>query len=182
MQRRNIINPSHLNIIVNRLCRQLIENHGDFQHSVLIGMQPRGVFLARRIQHLLENILNKKVPLGILDTTFYRDDFKRRELQAPYIMDIPFSVEEKKVILIDDVLYTGRTVRAAMDALIDFGRPSCVELMVLIDRIYSRELPVEAHYVGKKVNSLHTEKVWVELVENDFETDNVWLIDKKAKT
>ncbi|MFQ3575343.1 MAG: bifunctional pyr operon transcriptional regulator/uracil phosphoribosyltransferase PyrR [Cytophagales bacterium] len=182
MQRRNIINSPHLHIIVNRLCRQLIENHGEFENTVLIGMQPRGVFLAKKIQKLLHDILLKKVPLGILDTTFYRDDFKRRELQKPYSMDIPFSVEGKKVILIDDVLYTGRTVRAAMDALIDFGRPSCVELMVLIDRIYSRELPVEAHYIGKKVNSLHSEKVWVELSENDFDSDNVWLIEKTPKT
>jgi pyrimidine operon attenuation protein/uracil phosphoribosyltransferase len=179
MQKRNIISHSYLQIIIQRLCRQLIENHDDFSNTVLIGLQPRGVFLAKRIRQILSDLLQKNIQLGILDITFYRDDFKRRELQAPHHMEMPFSVEGKKVVLIDDVLYTGRTVRAAMDAILDFGRPSCVELMVLIDRIYSRELPIEAHYVGKKVNSMHSEKVLVELIENNFAEDNVWLIDKK---
>ena len=180
MQKRLLLNSNHLKITISRLCHQLLENHNDFSDSVILGMQPRGIFLAERIQTELQDILGKEVNLGYLDTTFYRDDFRRGDdPKTASETKVPFIVEGKKVILIDDVLYTGRTVRAALDALIAFGRPSKVELLILIDRIHSRDLPVEANYVGKKVNTIHTQKVLVELKEQNNKKDNIWLIDKE---
>ncbi len=179
MQKRNIINNELLQIIINRLCQQLIENHDDFTNSVILGLQPRGVFLADRIQKTLAVSIGRLIPIGQLDITFHRDDYKRREITPAHTMHVPFIIEGKNVILVDDVLWTGRTVRAAMEAMMAFGRPQKVELLVLIDRKYSRELPIEPDYTGKKVNSLHSEKVLVELKEQGAKDDNVWLIKKK---
>jgi pyrimidine operon attenuation protein / uracil phosphoribosyltransferase len=180
MPKRIIIDSRLLNITIERLSHQLVENHDDFSNSVIMGIQPRGVFLAERIAKKLEDILGKKVPLGYLDVTFFRDDFRRKDapLKANATL-VPFQIEDKKVILVDDVLYTGRTVRAAMDAMTAFGRPSQVELLVLVDRRYSRDLPIHADYIGKKVNCLESEKILVELVESGKEKDNIWLINKK---
>ncbi len=180
MQKRNIIDSQLLQITVKRLCQQLIENHDDFSNSVILGLQPRGVFLAERIQKELKSLIKKDVPLGKLDISFYRDDYRRREVTAgAFEMNVPFIIEGKKVILVDDVLYTGRTVRSAMEAMIAFGRPSKVELLVLINRKYTRELPIFADYIGKSVTSLNTEKVIVELKEQGAKDDNVWLSKKK---
>ena len=180
MQKRLLLNSQHLKITISRLCHQLIENHDDFSHSVILGMQPKGIFLAERIKSELEKITGNPIQLGYLDTTFYRDDFRRRnEVITANETKVPFIIEDKKVILIDDVLYTGRTVRAAMDALIAYGRPAKVELLILIDRIHSRDIPVEANYVGKKVNTIQSQKVLVELKEQNKKTDNIWLIDKE---
>ena len=120
--------------------------------------------------------------MGMLDATFYRDDFRRRDkpLEAS-ATSIEFSIEDKKVILIDDVLFTGRTVRSAMDAMIDFGRPEKIELLVLIDRMYSRQVPVEANYVGRKVNTVESQKVLVELKEQGSKEDKIWLVHKQIK-
>lgn len=179
MQRRLLLNQERLKITIARLCQQLIENHGDFSDSVILGMQPKGIFLAERIAASLKEELSIEIPLGYLDTTFYRDDFRRRDAPLkPNETKVPFIIEEKKVILIDDVLYTGRSVRAALDAMIAFGRPEKVELLVLIDRMYSRDIPVEASYVGKKVNTNYNEKVLVELVEQKG-ADEIWLINKE---
>jgi pyrimidine operon attenuation protein/uracil phosphoribosyltransferase len=138
------------------------------------------VFLAERITHKLKEILKKDIKLGYLDVTFYRDDFRKKD--TPLIASetkVPFLIEDKKVILVDDVLYTGRTVRAAMDAMISFGRPSKVELLVLVDRRYSRDLPIQPNYKGIQVNCLESEKVWVDLKEQEgIENDNIWLITK----
>ena len=177
MSRRHLLDSRLLDITIWRLCEELIEHHDDFQHSVLLGLQPRGIYLAQRIQKKLQELLKKEVQLGLLDTTFHRDDFRRREapLKAQET-NVPFLLEEKTVILIDDVLYTGRTVRAALDAMTTFGRPDKVELLVLIDRLYSRDIPVSANYVGKKVNTLQSQKVQVELSEQGGE-DNIWLIN-----
>ncbi len=177
MSRRHLLDSRLLDITIWRLCEELIEHHDDFQHSVLLGLQPRGIYLAQRIQKKLQELLKKEVQLGLLDTTFHRDDFRRREapLKAQET-NVPFLLEEKRVILIDDVLYTGRTVRAALDAMTTFGRPDKVELLVLIDRLYSRDIPVSANYVGKKVNTLQSQKVQVELSEQGGE-DNIWLIN-----
>jgi pyrimidine operon attenuation protein/uracil phosphoribosyltransferase len=178
MPKRNIIDNKHLQITLDRICQQLIENHDDFQDTVIIGLQPKGIFLAERIRKKLFGFLQKEVPLGYLDTTFFRDDFRRNE--APLKANttkIPFLVEDKKVILIDDVLYTGRTVRSSLDALIAFGRPAKVELLTLINRKYSRDLPIQPNYVGMEVNCLESEKVLVELCEQQgVEEDNIWLI------
>jgi pyrimidine operon attenuation protein/uracil phosphoribosyltransferase len=177
MQKLNILDKQLLTITINRLCQQLIENHQDFENTVILGIQPRGVFLATRIQKQLTLQIGKEIPLGKLDITFYRDDFKRREVMASsYAMDVPFIIENKKVILIDDVLYTGRTIKSAMEAMTAFGRPAKVELLVLINRKYSRELPIFADYIGKSVNSLVSEKVVVQFQEQGGKEDNVWLL------
>ena len=166
---KSILNKHQLDITINRLCRQLIENHNSFNNTVLIGLQPRGVFLANRIEQCLKQLNNDyNIESGQLDITFYRDDFRRRStpLKASKT-DINISLEQKKVVLIDDVLYTGRTVRAALDALHDFGRPSSVELLVLIDRRLSRHVPIQPDYVGHRVDVVEEEKVSVEWGSNE---------------
>jgi pyrimidine operon attenuation protein/uracil phosphoribosyltransferase len=183
MQKRLLLDETLLSITINRLCQQLIENHEDFSNSVLIGLQPRGVFLARKIKQQLEVLLNKEIPLGLLDITFFRDDFRRKKtpLEANET-NIPFIIEDKKVILIDDVLFTGRSVRAAMDAMTAYGRPTIVELMVLIDRKYTRDLPIQPDYIGKSVNSLLTERIIVNLKGHDgAENDSVWVLNTVEK-
>ena len=178
MQEKEIINSELLSIIIRRLCHQLIENHEDFENSVIIGVQVRGAYLARRIQSTLKEITGKEVPVGALDITFYRDDFRRREspLKANQTK-VPFLIEGKKVILIDDVLFTGRSVRAAMDAMAAYGRPLTVELLVMIDRKYTRDLPIQADYIGVTVNTQLSQKVVVSLSESEFiDQDSVVLI------
>lgn len=177
MEKRLILDTDLLQITINRLVEELIENHKDFKDTLLIGLQPRGIFLAQRIQKRLNERLNKELPVGYLDTTFYRDDFRRRDtpLQAN-ATKIPFIIEDKKVILIDDVLFTGRTVRAAMDAMIAFGRPRLVELLTFIDRKYTRDLPIQPDYVGKKVNTIKTQRVLVEWTDQGAESDQIWLV------
>lgn len=178
MQKKLILDSDLLNVTISRLCQQLIENHQDFAETVIIGLQPRGVLLAEIIHQKLEKILKKTVPLGLLDTTFHRDDYRRREIPVKATETrIPFVIEAKKVVLVDDVLFTGRTVRAAMDAMISFGRPAKVELLVLIDRKYNRDLPIAPDYVGKIVNTLASQKVLVELEEKGT-NNKIWLINK----
>jgi len=164
MGEKILFNHKELDLSVNRLCWQLIENHCDFSDTVLVGMQPRGYKFAQKIHSkLLELTSIKEISLGSLDITFFRDDFRRREEPiAPNQTDINFLVEGKNVIFIDDVLYTGRSIRAGMDAINSFGRPKQIELLVLIDRRFSRELPIEPNYVGKTVDAIDSEKVVVE--------------------
>lgn len=164
MSEKIVFNHTELDLSVNRLCWQLIENHSDFSNTVLIGMQPRGYQLAQKIQSkLIELSSVSDISLGSLDITFFRDDFRRREAPiSPNQTDIDFLVEDKKVVFIDDVLYTGRSIRAGMDAINSFGRPKQIELLVLIDRRFSRELPIEPNYVGMTVDAIDTEKVVVE--------------------
>jgi len=165
---RLILDSKKLQLTIKRLCYQLIENHHDFSGSVILGLQPRGIYMAERIHQELEQILKKKVLLGRLDVTFFRDDFRRRDNPLiPNATKIDFTIENKKVILIDDVLYTGRTIRSGLDAMLAYGRPQNVELMVLVDRRYSRHLPVEANYVGTQVDSISEERVKVEWKEID---------------
>ena len=164
MSEKIVFNHAELDLSVNRLCWQLIENHSDFSDTVLIGMQPRGYQLAQKIHsRLIELSSVSNISLGSLDITFFRDDFRRREAPiSPNQTDIDFLVEGKKVVFIDDVLYTGRSIRAGMDAINSFGRPKQIELLVLIDRRFSRELPIEPNYVGMTVDAIDTEKVVVE--------------------
>jgi len=163
MSKREIIDARELNIALNRLCCKLIENHGDFSNSILIGMQPRGVQVLERIVKLLESTYNVEgVRTGVLDITFYRDDFRRRpgHLQ-PNKTRIDHLVEDQKVVFIDDVLYTGRSIRAAMDAILSFGRPAKMELLTLIDRRFSRDLPIQPDYKGRQVDSIASQRVEV---------------------
>ena len=172
MSKREIIDSRELNIALNRLCCKLIENHGDFSNSILIGLQPRGAQVLQRIVQLLENEYKVEgIRTGLLDITFYRDDFRRREghLQ-PNKTKIDFLVEDQKVVFIDDVLYTGRSVRAAMDAILSFGRPSKMELLTIIDRRLSRDLPIQPDYKGRQVDSIESQRVevlWEEINGRD---------------
>jgi len=176
---RLILSEKQMGITIQRMCHQLVENHDDFSNSCIIGLQPRGIFLSKRIvQHLQKWNPKHKLLHGALDITFYRDDYRRSEkLLVPSRTDIDFVVEGKKVILVDDVLFTGRTIRAAMDALLAFGRPEKVELLVLIDRKFSRHLPIEPDYTGDAIDSIDSDKVNVEWKENGKE-DGVWLVSK----
>ncbi len=176
MQKRLLLSSENFDISIRRLCYQLIENHDDFSNSALIGLQPRGIFVAQRIHtHLSQILKTDSLNLGFLDITFYRDDFRKREINSPSATRINFEVENKKIILIDDVLFTGRTIRAGMDALLDLGRPEKIELLTLIDRRYSRHLPISPDYTGIQVDTIASEKVIVQWKEIDGE-DAAWLI------
>lgn len=159
---KTILSNEQLQLTIQRLSHQLIENHYPFTDTVIVGLQPRGVFLADRIVAVIrENYPSLKLHYGKLDITFYRDDV-HKELHVANQTTIDFNIENKNVILIDDVLYTGRTIRAAMDALIDFGRPAKVELLVLIDRRFNRQLPIQPDYTGKAIDSILSQKVTVD--------------------
>jgi pyrimidine operon attenuation protein/uracil phosphoribosyltransferase len=178
MSQKILLTSSEVNIILHRLACQLIEKHLDFTNTVLIGIQPRGIFLADRIASILTNEYNvKHIDLGYLDITFFRDDFRKKDkpLEANQTK-IDFLVEDKKVVFIDDVLYTGRSINAALTALQSFGRPSEVELLVLIDRRFSRHLPIQPDYRGRQVDAINEEKVKVYWNEKNGE-DAVYLTD-----
>ena len=177
MSQKVLLTSKEVNIILNRLACQLIENHLDFSSTVLIGIQPRGTFLAERLKTLLEKEYHiKAIQLGFLDITFFRDDFRSREKQLEANKThIDFLVEDKKVVFIDDVLYTGRSINAALTAIQSFGRPSEIELLVLIDRRFSRHLPIQPDYRGRQVDAFNEEKVKVCWKEKDGE-DGVFLI------
>jgi pyrimidine operon attenuation protein/uracil phosphoribosyltransferase len=177
MSTKVLLNNKEVNIILHRLACQLIEKHTDFSNTVLIGLQPRGVFLAERIKALLQTQYKlPEVRLGLLDITFYRDDFRRSDkvLEANST-EIDFLIENKRVVFIDDVLYTGRSIRAALTAIQSFGRPSEIELLTLIDRRFSRHLPIQPDYRGRQVDAINDEKVLVNWKETSGE-DAVYLI------
>jgi pyrimidine operon attenuation protein/uracil phosphoribosyltransferase len=156
-----IMEEDQLKLTLKRLAHELIENHYPFTATCIIGIQPRGIAISDFITQYIQTIHPEvSIAYGKLDITFYRDDF-RGQIHIPSITDLPFSIEGKKVILIDDVLYTGRTIRAAMDALLDNGRAQKVELCILVDRKFSRELPIQPDYVGKSIDSIVTQKVKV---------------------
>ena len=164
MSQKILLNTKEVNIILHRLACQLIEKHLDFSNTILIGIQPRGTFLAKRLTEILKDEYQiSDLKLGLLDITFFRDDFRRSE--KPFEANqtqIDFLVEDKNVVFIDDVLYTGRSVRAAMDALSDHGRPRQIQLAILIDRGH-RELPIRADYIGKNLPTSRHEKVFVDM-------------------
>lgn len=176
MGQKILLTAKEVNIILHRLACQLIENHLDFSNTILIGIQPRGTFLANRLASLLkEEYQIKDLKVGFLDITFFRDDFRRNEkpLEANRT-EIDFIVEDKKIVFIDDVLYTGRSIRSALTAIQSFGRPSEIELLTLIDRRFSRHLPIQPDYRGRQVDAINNEKVIVRWQENDGE-DAVYL-------
>lgn len=177
MAQKVLLNAAEINIALHRLACQLIENHGDFSNTVLIGLQPRGIYLAERLKKLLEEeYAIRKIHLGYLDITFFRDDFRRSEkiLEANKTQ-IDFIIEDKNVVFIDDVLFTGRSIRAALTAVQSFGRPLEIELLTLIDRRFSRHLPIQPNYRGRQVDAINDEKVKVCWKENDGE-DAVYLV------
>ncbi len=170
---KTLLSGQQIELTIKRLAHQVLENHVALENTVLIGLQPRGIFLSDRIvKEIKASGEAANIVYGKLDITFYRDDV-RKEIHVPNQTDIRFSVEDKQVVLIDDVLYTGRTIRAALDALMDFGRPAKVELMVLIDRRYSRQLPIQADYIGKSIDSIITQRVKVLWKENDEKNEVV---------
>jgi pyrimidine operon attenuation protein / uracil phosphoribosyltransferase len=177
VQPKILLEKTKFDITIKRLCHQLIEVHNDFSRSVIIGLQPRGIYLAERIRKELQEILQTgRIHCGELDTTFHRDDFRKKEL-IPNRTNIDFIIEDKNVILVDDVLFTGRTIRAGLDAMLAFGRPNDVELLVLVDRRFSRHVPIQAKYVGIVIDSISSQKVKVEWKETDGK-DKVTLLDK----
>ena len=178
MAQKTLLNSKDIHIILHRLANQLLENHLDFSNTVLIGLQPRGIFLANRIVQILSNDYKiKNLKAGQLDITFFRDDFRRRNepLEASSTK-INFTLENKKVVLIDDVLYSGRSIRSALTAIQSFGRPESIELLVLIDRRFSRHLPIQPNYRGRQVDVINSEKVKVSWQEND-KKDAVYIIN-----
>ena len=177
--KKQILGEKELQVMLHRLACELIENHTDFSNTVFIGIQPRGTFLAYRLLQLLTTEYKvPSIPYGMLDITFFRDDFMRTSRPlAANSTSIDFIVEDKKVVFIDDVLYTGRSIRAALSAIQSFGRPAEIELLVLIDRRFSRHLPIQPDYSGKQVDAINEERVVVHWKENDGE-DAVSVIDK----
>ncbi len=177
-----LLDSKSIEVILHRLANQLLETHLDFKNTVLIGLQPRGVYLAERLAKLLkEDYAVSDLRLGYLDITFFRDDFRRSEkpLSASKTK-IDFLVENQKVVFIDDVLYTGRSIQSALLAIQSFGRPSSVELMVLIDRRFSRHLPIQPNYRGRQVDAINEERVRVLWKDKDGE-DAVYIENKNLK-
>ncbi|HYM93721.1 MAG TPA: bifunctional pyr operon transcriptional regulator/uracil phosphoribosyltransferase PyrR [Chitinophagaceae bacterium] len=171
---KSILSEKQLAITIKRLAHQILENHVDLNNTIIIGLQPRGIYLSDQVMaEIKKELPGKKIQYGKLDITFYRDDI-HKELHVANSTDIAFSIEGKKVVLIDDVLYTGRTIRAALDALLDFGRPEKVELCVLIDRRFSRQFPIQPDYVGKSIDSIISQKVKVFWKEKDGKEEVVF--------
>lgn len=182
-QGRKILSAKRLELTLDRLCYRIMENHPSLEKTVLLGIQPRGVPLANKICKRLQELSGyHDIPYGKLDITFYRDDYRKREapLRAA-TTEIDFLVEEKSVILIDDVLYTGRTIHAAISALQDFGRPSKIELMCLIDRRFNRQFPIMSNYTGMVVDALNEAYVRVDWNDKD-ETGEVLLFANKQES
>ena len=179
---RIIVDQDRFKIIIERLCHQLIEDYDLFENTCIIGIQPKGSYLADRIKGRLIDIQGQQnFNYGKLDITFYRDDFRRREKPlSPSKNEIDFLVEGKSVILVDDVLYTGRTTRAALTALDYFGRPANVHFLTMVDRRFNREMPVRADYKGITIDALDKAYVKVEWEQNDGEDKIILFPDKKA--
>ena len=183
MNQKILLTSTEVTIILHRLACQLIEKHLDFKNTILIGLQPRGTFLAKRLQHILQTTYHiQNIQIGFLDTTFFRDDFRRTDkpLEANKTQ-IDCIIDDKKVVFIDDVLFTGRSIRAALTAIQSFGRPLQIELLVLIDRRFSRHLPIQPDYRGRQVDAINNEKVKVSWSENDHH-DAVYLITNQIST
>lgn len=177
---KTLLTRERFALTLERLCHQLLEDWGDFNNACVIGIQPRGTLLSNRIYERLKQLTgNQEIEYGKLDITFFRDDFRMAEAPlAPHPNEIDFIVAGKKVLLIDDVLYTGRTISAALAALQHYGRPDAVELLVLVDRRFNRHLPIQPDYFGIAVDALDEAYIKVRWKETHGE-DEVLLFDKK---
>ena len=177
MEKSILLNSAELKITINSLACQLVENHGDFSNTVLVGIQPRGKYLCSRIMDVLKSDYNIKNPrFGLLDITFYRDDFRRsKNILKPNKTDFIVSIENENIVFIDDVLFTGRTIRAALTAIESFGRPKSVELMILIDRRFSRELPIQPDYKGIQVDVYKNQRAVVDW-DNEEKNDYAYIL------
>jgi pyrimidine operon attenuation protein/uracil phosphoribosyltransferase len=171
-----ILDKQGLDRLLTRISHEILEKNKGSENLVLMGMKTRGEFLAKRIFEKIKQIDNVELPLGVLDVTLYRDDF-RTSLKQPQVSvsNITFDINEKAVILIDDVLYTGRTVRSALNALMDFGRPESIQLFILVDRGH-RELPIRADYVGKNIPTSQAQEIKLKMEEVDGE-DALYLVE-----
>ena len=180
MKPKILLNEKKVNTILKRLCHQLIETHGDFSNSVLVGIQPRGVLLLDQIIYLLKEEDIREIKYGKLDITFFRDDFRRKKkpLNAKST-EMNVMVEGKKVVFIDDVLYTGRSIRSALTAIDSYGRPESIELLVLVDRRFSRHLPIQPDYLGAQIDALQGDRVRVVWFKNS--TECIVYLEKKGK-
>ncbi len=175
-----IIDKDGISRTITRLAHEILERNAGTKNIILLGMRTRGEFLANRIQKKIEEIDKTLPPLGVLDVTLYRDDFRTRLKQPEVsVTDITFDMNEKDIVLIDDVLYTGRTTRSALNAIMDLGRPSTIQLCVLIDRGH-RELPIKADFVGKNIPTSINEEIRLQMEEIDGE-DAVYLVDISKK-
>jgi pyrimidine operon attenuation protein/uracil phosphoribosyltransferase len=175
-----LVDKEGLDRILTRIAHEILEKNKGSKNLVLIGMRTRGEFLAKRLQKKIKDIDGVELPFGVLDVTLYRDDFRTR-LKQPQVSvsDITFDINEKDVILVDDVLYTGRTVRSALNALMDFGRPSSIQLCILVDRGH-RELPIRADYAGKNIPTSLNEEIKLKVEEYDGE-DAIYLVEAEKK-
>ena len=173
-----IVDKQGLNRILTRISHEILERNKGSENLVLIGMRTRGEYLAQRIFEKIKKIDDVEVPLGVLDATLYRDDYRTRLKQPEVsVSDITFDINEKDIVIIDDVLYTGRTVRSALNALMEFGRPSSIQLFTLVDRGH-RELPIRADYVGKNIPTSLNQEIKVKMEEIDGE-DSIYLVEVK---
>ena len=181
MKSTEILNSLQVSLTIRRLCFQLIENHHNFLNTVLVGLQPNGVYLVNRLKKELEEISGNEVKTGALDITFIRDDFRRKEKPlVPSVTNINFSIENKTVVLVDDVFFTGRTVRSALDAIMTFGRPLSVEFLTLIERRFTQHLPIKADYIGQSIDTINEEKVIVRW-EEEHGKDQILLYSPVSK-
>ncbi|MGB0850717.1 MAG: bifunctional pyr operon transcriptional regulator/uracil phosphoribosyltransferase PyrR [Bacteroidia bacterium] len=177
--KRIILDKNQVDLILTRICHQLVEEHRDFSDTALIALQPRGILLGNALKAKLKELFNIEATYGELDTTFHRDDFRRSDKPLiPNTVSIDFEIEDKRIILLDDVLYTGRSIRASLDAINDFGRPATVELVTLINRKFKREVPIHPDYVGEHIDSRNDDYVKVEWEDNKCQ---VWIITDKEE-
>lgn len=166
MPKKEVVDAVTMKRALTRISYEIIERNKGIQDIVLVGIKTRGIYIAQRLAERLKQLEEIDVPVGELDITLYRDDVKDMDEPELHSSDVPVSIEGKEVILVDDVLYTGRTIRAAMDAVMDLGRPRKISLAVLVDRGH-RELPIRADYVGKNIPTSKTEEIIVEMEERD---------------
>ncbi|MFN8284535.1 MAG: bifunctional pyr operon transcriptional regulator/uracil phosphoribosyltransferase PyrR [Chitinophagales bacterium] len=172
MSEKPFLNGKQIQLTIERLSREVIESF-DLTNTVIIGVQPRGSLLAKKVHAKIEQLTLQKIALGKIDTTFHRDDFRRGKSLNAKVTEIDFPIENKNVLLVDDVLYTGRTIRAALDALMDYGRPTRIELLILIDRRFNRELPIQPDFTGKVIDTIENINIEVHWAKDENEENEV---------